>query len=214
MRIREARIMPEKRMFQPEKFSYKHQVIPRRKRPGLIKELEASLPKPGFFERLPEADKAGRVRFFYFRGTWVAIKKTEAEPEHGSRPGRVMKSILAHHKALRAGQLKAEKYRIVTPKVYRQIGQFIVMEFMEGKSQLKVYEGLNQAEIQSINDAFYEMLRNFELLMGRGVINRSEIPQLFDSIVLGNTNPKDRTKGKWIFAPPMDFVQIQPGVQG
>lgn len=200
--------MLKKKRMQPEKFSYKRHSIPRRKRVHLMNFFERNLQVPGFFERLPEADKAGRVRFFYFGGKYIAIKKTETEPAHGCRPGQVRKSILAHHKALRAGQLKAEKYRIITPKVYGQIGQFIVMEFMEGKSQFGVFEGLNKAEIQSLNDAYYEMHGNFEKLMWRGVIKRSEIPQLFDSVVLGNTNPKDKTKGKWIFAPPMDFIQL------
>ncbi|MCD6479000.1 MAG: hypothetical protein J7L44_03890 [Candidatus Diapherotrites archaeon] len=188
-----------------KKWRYRRHVLPRRKWPELIKELEIKLANPYFFSGLEYIGDLGRVRLFYYEGIPVAIKDTGRLERHGFDYEKIRKALLVHQKAVLEGKIKPNHYRIVTPKVYGQIGRYLIMEYIEHKEHPKPGVTKNQAEITSYREAYRELEDNFMKAIKISKAYDVDVPQLIHLMVLGNTNPKNPKKGTWLFSLPYDL---------
>jgi hypothetical protein len=188
------------------KWRYRRHVLPRKKWPELIKELKTKLADPYFFSSLKDIGKSmGNVKLFYYDGIPVVIKDTGRRDTHGFNYKEIRKALFIHQKAVREGKISPKRYRIITPKVYGQIGRYLVMEYMEHKEHPKPGVTENQAEITSFKEAYRELEDNFmEAIMVKKAYE-VDIPQLIHLMVLGNTNPKNPEKGIWLFSLPYDL---------
>ncbi len=145
-----------------------------------------------FFSALPTI--RFKVRKFMWNGKPVVIKDTLGFIDQGYQYDNTRKAILLHQRAVRSGKISARHYRIKTPKVYGRIGNYLVMEFMQGKN----YDDNSG----NLGMAYQELKENFKKLCIENLLTE---PQLHDLIVLGNSNPGNPERGVWYFSLPYDF---------
>lgn len=176
-------------------------------RDELVSELRPRLSKPSFFESLlPLGNTPGkRTRVFVFRGKKYVLKQTLGSIKDGFNPREIEGVFRSHQRAVQEGQIKAEKYMVKLPRWVKVIGNFLLMEFVEGRS-IKEMQLAGFAERESFRDAYFEMARDFEKLADLGVIERDRLPQFHHLVVAENTSPGNPAGGKWVFFLPYDFA--------
>lgn len=129
----------------------------------------------------------------------IIIKNTLGLAEHGQDYKKIREAVLQHQIALRKKTIEAPDYKIILPKIYGSImnGEYLLMEKMH----------LEQGE-RFANTTNPEVEKSFYAARSRMHKNLSKIqPNLdLDHIMrLGNTNPKEPLKGKWVFCLPYDY---------
>lgn len=181
---------------------YKRHGIPLSKRKTLLGELREKINDPVFSSKFEAG--GDKLLKYYFQGIPVMIKNTSGKWVHGIEYEKLRGAFLNHQKAVRSGKIKANNYRIVSPRVFGRIEGFLVMEFMEGRSFREVLARIKKeawsegkdAEDHECVKAFQELTENFD-----DVEYGKFEPDLDDLMVLG----KDLRTGKWLFSIPYDF---------
>jgi len=152
----------------------------------------------------------GRIRIFEVNDKKVAVKYCGSDMSfaklQGFQPDNYLRFFREYKRAVRAGKIKPESYVLV--KV-RPFGTFEIKPGEGASGYYLVMEYIHQPEIRaavpnSIFRAKCELdnhVRQFE--DEQGLLPVQTHPDIF---ILGNTNPKDPSKGKWIFALPHDRV--------
>lgn len=158
---------------------YKRLIIPQNQRRELLCTLERNLVAPGFFDSLPKV--APCVGIFDFKNMPVAIKDTSmggyrVPIEHGFGFEEIRSGFLAHQRALRSGEIKAEHYVLRTIKVYGRIKHFLIMEYISHKRAVPMPVSVSS-----------ELTRNFGFLKREGLIRKET--QRYHYVAIGNTNP-------------------------
>lgn len=94
---------------------------------------------------------------------------------------------------MRNGEIKAENHVLRSPKVYGGIGNFLVMEFIGHYKPPEIYEVI-----------VAELRKNFIKLKNKGLISKT--PQDYHFMCVGNTNPRNPKKGKFVVFLPYDYA--------
>ena len=170
----------------------------------LLKFLQGELQKPGFFRGLLETIGTPKVRKFVFDGTPVAIKNTKGFAEEGRNYAKLRQNFLKHQFAVRNGRIKAQFYKLKSPRVYGVIGNYLVMEFVAEKPILDFLPA-DEKKAEEIKASCIKAIRELEENI-KQINKAAPKPQVTDIMIAGNTNPKEPLKGKWIFFMPYDYV--------
>jgi len=180
----------------------------------LRKELNSN---PGFFNTLEilKGDRGVPKRVLDFRGKKVVIKRdpTVKDPDiakrgiHGGNYEKIRKLLLAHQAGVLEGKINPKSYVLRSIKVYGRIGEFLVMDYVQGKGYyyhyFLPYSGTSGTiDLKDVREAKNEIEQNFCKVVG---VNQKHL-QFFDMIVAGKTNPAHPEKGKWIFYLPYDMA--------
>lgn len=190
----------------------KRNVIHKNKWRELKKELSKKLRNPKFFENLEKTFSvksftSEKVKRYSFKGKPVAIKDTQGFKKEGFNYKKFRKAILVHQKAIRGKvkgvEINAKNYKLVTPKVFGRIGNYLIMEYMNEMKTKRIFSE-SKSVVESFLNAQKQMKKNFDSL--EELLPEYEAPQIAQYMVLGNTNPKKPEKGRWIFSLPYDFV--------
>lgn len=168
---------------------------------ALMKHLQTQLKDRIFFANLPMAVvspfSSRKVKKLVFRGRTVVIKDTLGKIEHGFSYKSMRKKFLAHHKALKSGEIKAEHYKLRSAAIYGTVGNYLIMEFVPQK----LGKDMTKAEYTSWKIADLELCHNLQTLF-RDIDGR---PQALHIMPVRNTNPKNYAKGKWLVYLPYDY---------
>jgi len=193
---------------------FKRQLLNEREASEMMTGLEQRLSKKGYFGSLPRLGLTGSVAVFEYNKVPVVVKYTRKNVPEGADPPKLRKSLEVYRaetkrgKILRAdGSPIEEKHsRLIMPKVYgtAEEGKYLVMEYLEGIRIETAKEFLKGKALESFNKAYKEAKANLKALEKSGAIEPLRSPQLFHSVLLGNTNPKHPEQGRWIFALPFD----------
>lgn len=178
-------------------------------RAGMVFELKRRLSEdPLFLDSLPHAVYPpfyGRVRTFTHKGKSVVVKRIVSKDNpiaHGYDVSSYNRFFEKYGKELKKGAFKERKYILVRLRPYAT--------FKQGNNSFIVMEHLSHAEppsseehIKHLDSAFSELERDVSYCARRARL----VPPQSDSlhaIVLGNTNPSNPLKGKWVIALPHD----------
>ncbi|VVB74745.1 Uncharacterised protein [uncultured archaeon] len=187
---------------------FKRHLVPTPNRGSLLQEAERIIKAHEHAEtnRLPRLKEVEHVRAsiykFVFKGNPVAFKNTLASKTHGSDPASLRNDFLIHQRAVRLGKISADKYILRSPKVYGMVGQYLVMEYIEGATidNAAAKFGLDKFQRKNFLDSAYQLEGNFSKLLADGALsNIKRKPQWTDVMVAGHNN------GKWVFYLPYDY---------
>src|SRR3989338_6536615 len=99
----------------------------------LLSELETKLKSRDFFKQLGNINSGNiRVRKYMFGNVPIVIKDTWGDLHHGHKFEVLRKIFYDHNFQVRQKKINAEKYRIIMPRVFGRIGDYLVMEYMQG----------------------------------------------------------------------------------
>ncbi len=127
--------------------------------------------------------------------------------KRGGDPSSYHAFFNAFRKDRKEGVLPMQKYILVP---LRHFGS--VPHPKNPHSNYLILERLQQASISSdaqphLASAMEELEHDVLAVAERNAIESKAIPQYWkDVLVLGNTNPKDPRKGRWVLALPHDIV--------
>jgi len=193
---------------------FKRQLLDEREASEMMAGLEPRLSKKGYFCSLPTLGLTGSVAVYEYKGVPVVVKYSKKTVSEGADPQKLKKSLEVYRtetkrgKILRAdGAPGQEKHsRLIMPRVYgtAEKGKYLAMEYMEGISIEIAEELLKGKALVSFYKAYNEAKANLKALKKRGAIKPLMSPQLWHSVLLGNTNPKHPSRGRWVFALPFD----------
>ncbi|MFH1234246.1 MAG: hypothetical protein V1493_01395 [Candidatus Diapherotrites archaeon] len=192
---------------------YRRHLVSKEKAPELMRELEGKLSNPEFFGSLPRIGSAEYVALYWFKGIPVAVKLGARTGEHGLNPGEMTAALKTYREETRkkeittaSGQPVQELFsRSVLPQVYGVTKGYLVMEYMSGIDARQAGRYLEGYLQYSYEKAYSEVKENWHALRSAGRINESRRLQALQALVLGNTNPKNPSRGRWFFMMPRDF---------
>jgi len=191
-------------------WKYKRRMLRGKKIAKMMEFLKENLSSEFFFNKTKWL--AIKVRAFEFEGVSVAIKNTRGEEAGGSKPEEFRETFLTYHRETKRGKLldgegkpiREQRARVISPKIYGKIGNYIIMECMDGmaiRDSLKVLRG---DTYYSLKEAYKELEKNVRVIKENKKFKKDRDPQPFHAIVLGNTNPKNPWRGQWLFSLPYD----------
>jgi len=130
---------PKPKIRHPDKArnpALKRHLVPNELVPKMKSILKEKLARDkSFFKSLPSAkiniDSYCPIRVFDFNGTKGVIKQTLGINEHGNTPKWIREDLLAHQNLVRKKEINNDQYVLFTPRIYFQIGSYIVMEHIE-----------------------------------------------------------------------------------
>jgi len=169
----------------------------------LMKVLGEKLKNKNFFERLPNV--AGRTMArFDFGGIPVLIKYTPSET-HGRDYEGIEKIFKEYNKTLKGGEIKAKRSVLRLPKAYGRIGDYVIMEYMDWLKDHDLFDNRKlEHQLLLAND---EAINNIISVAKSMKLHIQGMPKAGDIVLWGNTNPKNPSKGKWIFYMLYDYVE-------
>jgi len=181
---------------------FKRHLVPMPNRGALLLEAEKVIKAQEYVDakRLPRLKEVEHVRAsifkFTFQGKPVAFKNTLASKKHGFDPASLRNDFLTHQRAVRSGQIIADKYVLRSPKVYGMVGQYLVMECIEGATidNASTRFALDKFQRRNFFDSVHQLEQNFsKLLADEALADKKRMPQWTDVMVAGHNN------GKWVF---------------
>src|SRR3989338_5622001 len=139
----------------------KHSLHGLKMKKRLLSELESKLKSPDFFKQLENINSGNiRVRKYMYGKIPVVIKDTWGQREHGHHY-KILRHIFYDHQILaRSKKINAEKYRLISPRVFGRIGDYLVMEYMQGMDFKTAQLILPGRMINSLDEAFIDMRNN------------------------------------------------------
>lgn len=153
----------------------------------------------------------GTVRLFEHAGKKVAVKLMPGAERfaglHGFDYAEHNKFYIKYRRALKKGTITPEKYVLVRLRPFGTFRsrdgkqKFLVMELVAGGNVNAVKYTFSASAQKSLELAQHELRENLRKLGGL-----FKTPQFSDSLLLGNTNPSEPEKGKWVFALPHDYA--------
>jgi hypothetical protein len=189
----------------------RHRVQPQEQK-QLMRDLKRLIVEEKGFAQLKPIDKLNQlIRIYEYKGKKVIIKNTWGETQDGNKPDLVRHAIMEHQKAVQRKDIKQTRYRIKTPYVYGKVGDYLVMEYMEGEHISVAKQKSSIFARRSLARAEQELATNFAAIEN-GLLPIAEtqpnlkLPQLSDFMVTGNSNPRNPSRGIWYFSPPYDFA--------
>lgn len=131
---------------------------------------------------------------FFHKGVPVVIKWTGPALQHGGEYALLRHDFLAHQRAVRSGKIDAKSYVLRSPKVYGQIGGFLVLECINNAREQFI-------RLSDFSSARKDLARNLDFLCKKGTLSFSEItPQVMHVMTTGVEG------GKWVFYLPYDYL--------
>ncbi len=158
------------------------------------------LESQNFFNRLKTAGHSDKVRMFEFNGRKFAVKDTRGSEMQGARYEKFREAFLMHQRAVRSGKIKPQKYALRSIKVIKKVGNFLIMNYIEGKPLPKNFDA---PEHTALREAFNEMKANMEE-MKKGILFYS--PQYIDVIVAKEPIAGHPKRTKFVFYLPYDHT--------
>lgn len=174
---------------------------------------------PDFFDSLkpPNGNYWDRnLRVFRDGKKSVVVKRVGGGPEWARRQGINFREYLRfyakYRQALKKGEIAPQRYVLVRLQPIAAIaesGLFLVMEHVREDSHSRysnrrtllqrIFKRRNKEVRASLYDALDEFHRHHSSIKAPGTK-----PQFDHTLVLGNTNAREPTKGKWVLALPHD----------
>ena len=158
------------------------------------------LENPTYFNSLKILSKSQKVRLFEFAGQKFVIKDTRGDEMQGFRYEKLRAAFLAHQKLVRAGKIKPQRYELRSIKVVKTIGNYLIMNYKEGKNLPNDFDAPVHEELRK---AYEEMKTN----MGeakKGVLFYA--PQYIDVIIAKEPILGDPKRAKFVFYLPYDHT--------
>ncbi|MFA6268338.1 MAG: hypothetical protein WCW13_04385 [archaeon] len=144
--------------------AFKRQYVPQPMREALVAEITKRFNAEGarFFSALPQINPDSiYVKRFLFKGHPAVIKDTYGDVNHGQYPTELRHMLAIHQIEAKNERINTRSYLLRTPKVYGQVGNYIIMEEIQ---DYKKSPHCSASEKDLIADAQYDFDKNMRFL--------------------------------------------------
>lgn len=173
------------------------------KKKRLMKVLRENLKNKDFFKGLPSVP--GRLMaIFDFEGIPVLIKYTPSAT-HGRDYEGIERIFRNYNRSIKSGKIKAKHSVLRLPKAYGRIGDYVIMEYIDWLEAQDIDD--NRKHHHQFLLAADEAANNILKVSSSMDLHIQGMPKAGDIMPWGNTNPKNPSKGRWIFYMLYDYVE-------